>query len=597
MKKITFLLAMAFGLLASQTSNAQLVTSGADDGSDGTLRAEIADTPAGGEVTFSAAVLLVTLDSELIIDKELTITGSPIVNTIIDADGNGRAFNITAGPVTFTNLNIINGDAEDGGGIFVAGADLSLEGCAITDNIASGSSGSGGGIFVDAGATLTATDTDISGNQANRAGGEIEDNSGAGLAITLDNVTLDNNNAGVAPATASPGNGGGLHITGAGDAMIIGGTVNDNVAAAEGGGLWNGSGMMTIDASEIDGNSASGDAADQGGGGVYNLSGTVEIINGVVISNNDADGASGSGGGILNDVGGMLTINEATITGNTSNRAGGGIEDVSGAATTIIINGATLSNNETFTSPGNGGGLHITGDGNANILNATVTGNTAGSEGGGLWNSLGTMTVDNTLVDNNIATGADADNGGGGLFNNGGTLVVQNNTIVSNNLATGTSGSGGGLLSVDGAVTINESTFDTNSANRAGGAIELIDGTLDIDLSELIANDVNGTAGTANPGNGGAFHVTGESSVITVDRSDVNPVPMRYATRGTLLKKPANVYEPSSSRSMAVSNTGKVNRPNPCATIEASPMRSSASQAPRAVLLSFCVADVGLDLL
>ena len=84
---------------------------------------------------------------------------------------------------------------------------------------------------------------------------------------------------------------------------------------------------------------------------------------------------------------------------------------------------------------------------------------------------------------------------------------------------------------------------------------------------------------------------------LRVDRTDVNPVPMRYATRGTLLKKPANVYEPSISRSMAVSSTGNVKRPNPWATIEANPMRSSANQAPRAVLISFCVADVRLDLL
>lgn len=83
---------------------------------------------------------------------------------------------------------------------------------------------------------------------ANRAGGGIEDNSGSGLAITLNNVNLDNNNPGVALATAAPGNGGGLHITGAGDVNISGGTANGNTAAKEGGGIFNNGGTLNVNA-------------------------------------------------------------------------------------------------------------------------------------------------------------------------------------------------------------------------------------------------------------------------------------------------------------------------------------------------------------
>ena len=133
------------------------------------------------------------------------------------------------------------------------------------------------------------TGTTISGNRANRAGGGIE--ATADSSTTLLNVALNQNNVGVSPATAAPGNGGGLHITGNGSAEITGGTVNGNVAASEGGGLWNGSGTMTVDGTVIDGNAASGDDADNGGGGIFNVGGTL-VVSDATIQNNVADGAS-----------------------------------------------------------------------------------------------------------------------------------------------------------------------------------------------------------------------------------------------------------------------------------------------------------------
>ena len=69
-----------------------------------------------------------------------------------------------------------------------------------------------------------------------------------------------------------------------------------------------------------------------------------------------------------------------------------------------------------------------------------------------------------------------ADNGGGAVFNNGGDLMIMNGTMIANNLATGAAGSGGGLFSTAGSVMISNAMFDSNSAIRAGGAIEIIDG-------------------------------------------------------------------------------------------------------------------------
>ena len=151
-----------------------------------------------------------------------------------------------------------------------------------------------------------------------RAGGGIE-STGAAAVNTLANTNLDMNGT-----AANPGNGGGMHVTDAGTTNITGGTVNNNTASNEGGGLWNDDGTMTIDGTTINNNTASGPAADNGGGGLFNDGGTLTISN-ATIDSNVADGAAGSGGGIFND-NGTLTVTASSITNNTAIRAGGGIE-------------------------------------------------------------------------------------------------------------------------------------------------------------------------------------------------------------------------------------------------------------------------------
>ena len=475
-QKLVFGLTMLF---TAVTSYGQTVTSAADDGTAGTLRSQVAAALSGGTITFDTSVTnVVLLLGEITIDKTLTIIGNGSTTTTVDGNANGRIFNVTTGNFILNGLKLTNGLADNGGAIQITGANVILNNILINNSRANGILGSGGAVLVGLGANFAANDSTFSGNISNRAGGAIE--ATAATTTTLVNVDLTGNNTGVAPATANPGNGGAFHITGAGTVTITGGTLSNNVAAAEGGGLWNGAGNMIILGTTITANTASGVASDNGGGGIYNLNnGTLTITN-ATISNNTANGTSGSGGGILNDVGATLNVNNSTITGNTANRAGGGIEGNATAGTSFInLNGVILNSNTVFTSPGNGGGLHMTGPGTVNITGGTVNNNNAGSEGGGLWNGTGTMTVDGTTIDGNTASGVAADNGGGGIYvNNGGTLIVQNNAVISNNIANGTAGSGGGILSDVGAtVTVNGSTITGNTANRAGGGIEAVAST------------------------------------------------------------------------------------------------------------------------
>jgi len=567
MKKIyssRLFLGMLFATIATSLQAQTATVTSPTDGLPGSLRNTIATANAGDTILFAPItdnIVQVLVTGEIVIDKALVILGndsnltkiggvtsrifnitsadSVIIsgitfqdgldsrggaitadNTILKirssaflnniADTIGGALNLVNSPTSITQTyfmgNIANGIAanEGGGAIANSNALLDITNATFSNNSALGASGSGGAVLNLAAGNLTVRTSVFNSNTAMRAGGAIESNSGAGSKIILENDTCRGNTTG-----SAPGNGGALHLTGPIDADVIGGVYSGNVAAAEGGALWNGAGTMLVSGVLLERNIANGAAADQGGGAIYNLSGTLDINTNSILRGNIAGGASGSGGGILNDVGATLIVSNSAIVGNISSRAGGGIEDNSGAATTITMMNVVLDSNVTASAPGNGGGLHITGAGNLAITGGTVSVNSANQEGGGLWNGSGTMTITGTLIENNLSLGAASHDGGSGVFNNGGTLNILAGTIVKGNIATGSSASGGGLLSLNGAVTITGASFESNSANRAGGAIEIIDGTLTVSNSDFINNDVNGTAGAPNPGNGGVLHISG----------------------------------------------------------------------------------------
>ena len=506
---------------------------------DATIQANVANRAGGGiEATAGSTTELINV--------LLTENNAGIGPDAVAAPGNGGGFHITgagdasiiggevsdnvaareggglwngSGLMTIDGTeifgNVASGPAADdgGGGIFNNGGPMMITGAVITDNIADGESGSGGGLLSLAG-DIEVVGTTFSFNSANRAGGGIEVIDGS-LEL-IDSNLISNDVDGVA-GTANPGNGGGLHVTGVSTVTLEGGSVFGNLAASEGGGLWNQAGStLTVVDSIISSNEAFGDSATEGGGGVFNNGGIVDI-SGVdtIISDNFASGASGSGGGIFND-GGEVTITDATIQANVANRAGGGIEATAGS-TTELINVLLTENNagvgaDAVAAPGNGGGFHITGAGDASIIGGEVSDNVAAREGGGLWNGSGLMTIDGTEIFGNVASGPAADDGGGGIFNNGGPMMITG-AVITDNIADGESGSGGGLLSLAGDIEVVGTTFSFNSANRAGGGIEVIDGSLELIDSNLISNDVDGVAGTANPGNGGGLHVTGVSTV------------------------------------------------------------------------------------
>ncbi|MGI8694654.1 MAG: beta strand repeat-containing protein, partial [Geodermatophilaceae bacterium] len=429
----------------------------------------------------------------------ITIQGR---GSTVDAAGLDRAFDALAANLTVDGLTVIGGappETQSGGGYRSTGT-LVISNSQINGNTVFGAGASGGGIINDVG-TLRLSNSGLDANAATRAGGAIEANLGT---TSLDRVSLSNNATG-----PTPGNGGGLHLTGTGSVSVTNSAVTGNTATEEGGGLWNSStGTFSVSGTEVSGNTASGPAADQGGGGLFSDGGSLSVFD-VDITGNSADGLSGSGGGILNNLG-VLTVERSSIRDNDAHRAGGGIEANVGTTT---VSGSNLSGNTAGPNPGNGGGLHLTGAGSVEVTGTVVARNDATDEGGGLWNSAtGTMTVSRSTVVDNRADGDDADQGGGGLFNDGGSLSVSGSRL---NIATGVSGSGGGILNNLGTLSVSDTVLDDNSSTRAGGGIEANGGTTDLSEVRLSSNSTG-----FNPGNGGGLHLTG-AGTVTIDASRV----------------------------------------------------------------------------
>jgi hypothetical protein len=304
----------------------------ADSGPD-SLRDAIAVTPSGGTVDFQAGLTgtIMLSTGELMIAKDLSIVGPG--ESVITVSGNhaSRVFHIAVKlTASISGLTIANGEAPFAGGIWNEGT-LTVTGCTITANL--GSAGHGG-ILNGLGATLTVTDSAITGNVATSAGANGGGISSVDGSLTITDTTISGNSAG------DFGFGGGIFYSDlqhVGILIIANSTINDNFAH-DGGGIFVEFGSATVASSSISGNFVPGV-----GGGVANF-GLLTVIDSTITGN-----YSELGGGIHN--GGStapltLTITNSTITDNSATLLGGGIYIDPGDVTTLrntLLGGNTAS--------------------------------------------------------------------------------------------------------------------------------------------------------------------------------------------------------------------------------------------------------------
>jgi len=204
--------------------------------------------------------------------------------------------------------------------------------------------------------------------------GPSEDAAATGDLDLTSNITINGVGAG-----ATIIDGGALDrvfdVTGAFTVNISGVTVrNGNTGGADGGGIFNPVGTLTITNSAFSGNTALGGF----GGGIFNNAGDLTITNSAIFGN-----SASNGGGVFN-LSGVATITNSAFSGNSavSDRGGG------------IFNNA----------------------GDLTITNNTISGNSAAN--GVVYNGVGTVTFRNTIVANSASGGNCS-----GAFINGGNNI------------------------------------------------------------------------------------------------------------------------------------------------------------------------------
>lgn len=161
-------------------SSALTVTNLSDSGA-GSLRDAVANTPAGGVVDFDPSVTgVITLASQIVIDKALNITG-PGASTLAVFNGAGRVFwvNASGGAVSISGLRLSGSGGpvtDNGGAILNVSSALTLDAVTINASSVVGDwrgGGIGGAIhsaWSPAGTSLTIRNSTISGNSATKAG-------------------------------------------------------------------------------------------------------------------------------------------------------------------------------------------------------------------------------------------------------------------------------------------------------------------------------------------------------------------------------------------------------------------------------------------
>ena len=418
---------------------------------------------------------------------DITVAGTNITNVSASfggtvgapddlLDDNSRVLDFTgySGNLNFVGLTITGGRAQEGDAF----------GNEFFD------SGAGGGIRAYFGASISLTDSTVSGNSAigdyrGDGGGIAVGGLSAGGEVTLTDSVVSGN------STGSDGNGGGIF---AGYITLINSIVSGNstgelgstVGNGNGGGIYGSSGVTVID-SIVSGNSSVGD-----GGAIHSFFGGVSLISSTVSGNSSGE----SGGGIDASFGDVSLINSA-VNGNVSGQGGGGISGDS-----VSSSNSTINDN----SSGYGGGGISAGD--VSLTNSTVSGNAAARDGGGIRASDVSLT--GSTVSGNISRSR---YGGGGISSRDGNVSLTNSTVSSN----ASDVDGGGIRADGSTVLLVNSTVTGNTSAAVGGGIRFGNSNGNFQNSESLT--LNNSIVASNEDDGTTPDISASLSRLTVEHS------------------------------------------------------------------------------
>lgn len=592
-----------------------------------------------GSIDFASAM---TVTTTFTIDggASMTLTGG-------SSQATHRAFDVgSTGNLTLRGLDVTNfshrGTTSSsptvgfGGAIYVNGGALTLDNVSLTNNSAiggmdndmfggAGAAGRGGAIYNNAG-TVSITGGSLSNNAATGGDNAYDDyyteGAGEGGAIYSAGGTLTISDASFESNVASMGtaSGGAIYQTSGTFTFDVEGTTlvsnaatageigSDDGGQARGGAIYSSGGTATVTLTDVTatnntatgGDGSMGVAGAAAGGAIYLDQGTIVVADSTVSSNSataGADymgygGAEASGGAIyMNDA--TLTLTDSTLSSNTvtstsTATAAGGAVYVADSASSVTVNGGTLSGNTATggtnymsSGDGNGVGGAIYARGTLNVTDTTLTNNAASrghAKGGAIYSDQAaiTLALTNKSVTGNTVTGrygasSTAGTGYGGAiyaYLGSGTLSFTDATI-SNNVANGGTSymsynggaASGGAVYAEGAnlaVTVTDSTVSSNSANAgtismSGTAGAGAGGAFYTSLASLTITDTALTSNAATKGaaKGGAIYVAGGAFSLSQTGVDITS---NTATGGTYSAGTAQggaIYVASSTGSMS----------------------------------------------
>lgn len=419
---------VALAMAAPAAASTLHVTNGGNTG-NGSLRKAVEDAqPSGDVIVIDPGVSQIILNSQVAIDKSLTLVGQGAGSTEITATGTTRLLNIgkvTPGiAIKIEKLKLAGGRAPNG-------APGSPE---VFPSVppGQGGAGEGGGAILSAANQLELAEVTLTGNEAGDGG------TGGPVA------------GGSFPPGGGGLGGGGGGISNSGTLTIISSTISANEAGVGG--------------APGTGGSFPGFTGAAGSGGAISNSGTLTILNSTLSGNKAAPGSigqtgpgfaqpgtpGGGGGAIFSS--GTLTVVASTLAGNLAGAGGAGGSD--------------------FTFPGGAGGSGGFGGavfaplGVTRVTNSTLVANRAGAggPGGGFMASA-------------MPGGAGGGGGNGGAVANGpsSSVTVAGSTLISNGAGAGGvggqtmtpgpaggEGSGGGLFAIV-AITVRASLLSSNT--------------------------------------------------------------------------------------------------------------------------------------
>ncbi|WP_439624843.1 cadherin domain-containing protein [Gemmata sp.] len=399
-----------------------------------------------------------TGDLDITGTQTMVIQGAGASQTFIDARQIDRVFDVIGSgvTVTFKNLTITGGrlvgnpgQFDDnyiflaGGGIQSGGANVTLDGVAVSGNeVNSGGTSAGGGISATGG-SLTIQNSTISNNKAAFTTNLLAYTyslNGANGADGVDNP--------FGTSTPEDGHPGGDGLPG------YGSDTNHYPVSAYGGGVHSSNATVQIVNTTISSNQVAGGAGHTGGSGGIGGDGAVANL-----------GSGGHGQGGQGGTGG---------TGSSGGNAGGAAVQVAGG--TLTLTNVQVTSNSAI--GGNGGNGGLGGDGGLSYSGAGGLGGDGGT-GGAAFGAVhaqrnATVQITGTTISNNSATGGAGGQGGqGGRTGQPGTGFGYSSGGAGVGGVGGAGGSvnGAGLAVIDGTATITGATVQSNNATGGAGGV------------------------------------------------------------------------------------------------------------------------------